>query len=367
MTREGLARHIERSIAAQGSQVEHIVFGTDDPHAVARLFDEWTRRQLGAAVEAARWYRVSVGAVAALTLAGGRDVVVKALPPRYPARFVAAARQAQAHLAAHGFPAPVPVGAPAPIGRGIAGAETLLHDPGARVPAARARPQSAAALARIVELAAQLPADQVEGLSPHPLDTPGDGALYPEPHNPMFDFTIDTAATRHVDALARQAVRVRALDDHAPVVAHTDFAARNVRFEADGVCAVFDWDSLAIVAESVAVAQAAVTWNALAEPGEALAPSPEEVAGYVRDYERASGAPFTAVQWAAAGGAALWVLAYSARCELSLGPAAGHRRCHGRLLADGPRYLEPPFGPPSGASSGTPSGPPSGPPSGDDA
>jgi hypothetical protein len=182
------------------------------------------------------------------------------------------------------------------------------------------------------------PADTA-GLAPHPLDSANSDALYPEPHSPVFDFTIDDTETRRIDALAADARRVRALDTSSPVVAHTDFSARNVRLTPAGVRAVYDWDSIALVTESVAVGQAAITWNALAEPGEDLAPAPEAVAAYVADYEAARGAPFTSVQRSAAGAAALYTLCYTARCEVSLGAAAGHRRAGERLRLDGPRYL----------------------------
>jgi hypothetical protein len=273
-----------------GPALEQLVFGTGDPDAVAVAITEWARAELGAAITGAHWYRTSVGAVAGVVLDDGRDVVIKVLPERYPMHFVAAARAVQSHLADRGFPAPAPIGRPALLGRSIAAAEAVLDDPSWAPPGAEAQQRSAAALARLVTLAAELPASVVKPLVPHPLDVVRPGSLYSEPHSPVFDFTIDTAETRAIDALAIAARQARAADDSAPLVAHTDFSARNIRVDADSaVCAVYDWDSLALVTESVGVGQAAVTWNALGAAGEGPSPDPEQVAAYLADYEGARG------------------------------------------------------------------------------
>jgi hypothetical protein len=55
----------------------------------------------------------------------------------------------------------------------------------------------------------------------------------------------------------------------------------------------------------------------------------------------ASGRPFTAEQRDAALAAALWVLAYTARCEYALEAATGRKveRARARLAAQGWAYL----------------------------
>lgn len=102
------------------------------------------------------------------------------------------------------------------------------------------------------------------------------------------------------------------------MVAHTDWSARNVRFDEDRLLAVYDWDSLALVKESTAVGQAAMTWSVTADPGGTSFPERGSVLGYIEDYECARGGALGSGPRRAARAAAVWVLAYTARCEHSL-------------------------------------------------
>ena len=111
----------------------------------------------------------------------------------------------------------------------------------------------------------------------------------------------------------------------------------------DRIRAIYDADSLSLVAESTAAGIAAATWSAFGEAGEHVAPSPEEAAAWVREYERA-GRPLSVSQRHAAGGAILHALAYTARCEHAL--EVGHpelgrpRRARDRLEPGGADYIE---------------------------
>ena len=95
------------------------------------------------------------------------------------------------------------------------------------------------------------------------------------------------------------------------MIAHADWSARNVRVGHDGILAAYDWDSLAMIRESIAVGQAAATWRALAEPGE-TAPTVEEIVAYTRGYEEARGRAFDQVERDAIGAAVVFTLAYTA-------------------------------------------------------
>ena len=109
----------------------------------------------------------------------------------------------------------------------------------------------------------------------------------------------------------------------------------------DRVLAVYDWDSLALVPETSAVGQAAATWSAFGEVVEPIAPSAQQIAEFVRHYETSRGRTFTIEQRRAVGGAALWVLAYTARCEHAIDDGSGgHRRARPRLEADGRLLLD---------------------------
>jgi hypothetical protein len=91
-----------------------------------------------------------------------------------------------------------------------------------------------------------------------------------------------------------------------------------VRFDEHGLLAVYDWDSLAFVTEATAIGQAAMTWSVTADPGGTAFPELGSVLGYIGDYEEARGTPLSNGQRRAAQAAAVYVLAYTARCEHSL-------------------------------------------------
>ncbi len=146
-----------------------------------------------------------------------------------------------------------------------------------------------------------------------------------------------------IDDLTRSALVARDSDPTKPIVAHTDWSARNVRIWPDGIRAIYDADSLALVPESTAVGIAAATWSAFGEAGDEIAPSPEEAAEWVKAYERA-GRPLSPAQRHAAGGSIVYSLTYTARCEHALEvehPELGRpRRARDRLERDGALYIE---------------------------
>ncbi len=106
------------------------------------------------------------------------------------------------------------------------------------------------------------------------------------------------------------------------VIGHTDWSAQNCRFVDNAIHVVYNWDSLMLDKEPIIVAEAAMTFafNWLL-PGPQIAPSPDEARAFVREYEEARGAPFTAAEWESITAAATYSLAYGARLEHSLNPA----------------------------------------------
>ncbi len=101
-------------------------------------------------------------------------------------------------------------------------------------------------------------------------------------------------------------------------MAHTDWSARNVRLDEHRLLAVYDWDSVALVPESTAVGQAAATWSVTADPGGTEFPALPDIVGLITDFEEAVGYGLDDGQWRAAGAAAAYTLAYTARCEHTL-------------------------------------------------
>jgi hypothetical protein len=299
--------------------IERDVLGTDRPRDIARIFESFCVERLGVQPARGLFYGASAGCVLGVQLEGGQRVVIKAFQRRWASSFLAEVQSAQARLAAGGLPCPRPLLAPAPIRAGrcnLAVVETFLADPGMRPGgSAAARRVSARGLAHQIALCSGLPG--AAGLEQHPLRQ-HDGGLYGDPHSPLFDFDSTGDGAEWIDDLARHASMIRREDTSAPVVAHTDWSARNVRFDQHRLLAVYDWDSLALVTEGTAIGQAAMTWSVTADPGGTAFPDLDSVLGYISDYEEARGSPLSTGERGAAQAAAVYVLAYTARCEHAL-------------------------------------------------
>jgi hypothetical protein len=95
------------------------------------------------------------------------------------------------------------------------------------------------------------------------------------------------------------------------LIGHGDWYAGNLRFEDDQVVAAFDWD-LIVEPEPVIAGLSAGGFLA------ASAPTADEVGGFLADFDDARRGIFTAAQWRMATAAARWVLAFNARCDLSM-------------------------------------------------
>jgi hypothetical protein len=279
--------------------------------------DAYCRRALGAPVAAAEFTATGVGTVYGLRLEDGRRVVVKVHPPRASIRHLDAMQRVQRHLATAGFPAPEPLAAPAPLGAGIAVAETLIDD-GGRADAhdPPVRRAMAAALARLVALAR--PFTGLDGLR-ESLMAMGPDDLWPVPHESRFDFEATAAGAEWIDEIAARARRARDRDVGDVVVGHTDWRVENMRFAGGAVSAVYDWDSLAIQREPVLAGGVAHLFPSdfTAGPGWVQRPTLDEALAFVADYEAARGAPFSADERAVARAALLYAMAYTARCEHS--------------------------------------------------
>jgi hypothetical protein len=217
--------------------------------------------------------------------------------------------------------------------------EKFLPDPGVRTLASSTdMAASAAGLARQIGLCRNL---SEPFLSDHPLNA-APGRLYPEPHSPFFDFSVQADHAAWIDRLGAQARAERDANQWPSTIAHTDWSARNIRVQDGELVAAYDWDSLSRVAEPVAIGQAAATWSSLGEPGDPVAPSPEQTMAYISAYETAAGHRLTPRQRRAAQAAALWVLCYTARCEHAIEATTGRTidRARARLASDGARYLD---------------------------
>jgi len=147
-----------------------------------------------------------------------------------------------------------------------------------------------------------------------------EGGPWPVPHDPIFDFTTTPAGFTWLDRLAQAATDALGPRPAPDAIAHSDWECQNVRFSAGSagqVSAVYDWDSLLAHSEPILAGIAAGHYTQGSVHG-AGAPTPDEVAAFLAEYEAACRRPFSAAQRAAAVAAATWVLAYNARCGLNV-------------------------------------------------
>jgi hypothetical protein len=148
------------------------------------------------------------------------------------------------------------------------------------------------------------------------MSRPAASGLWPEPHSPIFDFAATAAGAGWIDELATRARERLADPAGEPVVGHVDWSAKHFRFEGSNVRVVYDWDSVARVPEPVLVGEAARSFTASWDPpARPLMPTPEEARAFVAEYEAARGRSFDAAERRTLGAAAVYALAYGARCE----------------------------------------------------
>ena len=100
------------------------------------------------------------------------------------------------------------------------------------------------------------------------------------------------------------------------VLAHQDWSVKQFRFRHDEVAAVYDWYSLSVDKESVAVGGAAATHTA--EFSRPWLPRVADAVAFVDDYERARPRPFDAGERSAVRARIAYNVAYTARCEHAL-------------------------------------------------
>jgi hypothetical protein len=286
------------------------ILGGTDVAGIAGEVERFVGAELGARVAGCPLFAESVGAVFVLDLDDGRRVVLKA----HPAGELTAVYRAQQHLADAGFPCARVLVGPRPWPAGVAAIMSYLEAPpagDAHLPATRRA--LAGMLWRSAELAAGFDDAALAGV------TLPAGAVFPPAHNALFDLA--APGGEWIDARARAARAVLDTIPERPLVIHTDVSAANVRVADGVVVAVFDMDSVARVDEMRALAGAAVDFTYTGEPGATL-PTRHEASEFVADYLRARGHPLDAAERARLDAAAIYAMAYTARCEHALGGGA---------------------------------------------
>jgi hypothetical protein len=145
----------------------------------------------------------------------------------------------------------------------------------------------------------------------------GSNALWPKPHNALFDFEATAEGAEWIDEIARTAKPMRDAAIGRLVVGHTDWSIKHVRWDDDlRATAVYDWDSLDTQAEPSIVGTSAASFTYTEEvPVSSKWPAPEESLAFIADYESARGEPFTDEERLATHAAAVYLAAYGARCR----------------------------------------------------
>ena len=143
--------------------------------------------------------------------------------------------------------------------------------------------------------------------------------LWPAPHNVLFDLA--TPGGEWIDERARMARAVLDASLPAPIVLHTDFSAANVRVREGRICAIYDMDSVALVDEMRGLASTAVHHTYTGAERQQSVTSREQARAFVADYEVARARALTSFERERLNAAAIYAMAYTARCEHSRDPA----------------------------------------------
>jgi hypothetical protein len=297
--------------------LESQIFGTEDPDLVAARIDHFCTNELGVGIERYEFFATSQMSVHGILLADGRRVVLKAGPASVREDLLAAVQLVQAHLADHGFPAPRPLVGPRPLGTGVAIVEELL-DRGARSDAHEPpiRRAIATGLARIVELAR--PLVTLAGLPANALVSPARAALWPQPHDPRFDFSATATGAEWIDGLATAALQRLVSERGELVVAHSDWRAEHLRFKRDEIVASYDYQSLCVGPEPALVGIVGHAFTAdWGIEQVRRTPTVGEYRGFIAEYEDARRRPFSSAERKLADAAWVYATAYGARCEHS--------------------------------------------------
>jgi hypothetical protein len=289
-------------------KVERSIFGTADPDAI------WEQvLEVSPEAESCFAFRVSIGAMFGIELRDRSRIALKIHTGAYPESYLAAAQSVQEHLWRCGFPCPQPLGV-----RGQATLEEWKDDGVYRdAHEPEVRRALAAALVRMIELTDELqPVPRLErGFSfPAPAE-----ALWPKPHNVLFDFEATAAGAEWIDDIARAARRIRDESVGREVVAHGDWVANHVRFDGERPCVAYDWDSLETDREPNLLGCSAATFTYMEHLPVERQPTADETRAFIADYEVARGRPLTPEERRATHAAAVYVRAYATRCEHAVG------------------------------------------------
>lgn len=313
------------------------ILGESDPSKVRSEVETFCRVHLNAGLARVHFCRFGVGAALGLVLTDGRTLFLKVWSPETDPGMIQAVSTVQDGLARAGFPAPPIL---LPPTRLMAGHAVVMgwNDIGALPDATHpdVRREMASALSSQIELARSWV--DLTGLPR--LEYPP-ARVWGVPHNALFDFEATAAGAEWIDDLGTAAAESARRPAGRLIVGHRDWRAGNMRFARGSVSIVYDWDALALAREPQIVGMAAAVFPVAHEDGRAAHfPSPDDMAAFMADYMSASGRSFADDEKRVAWGAAVYLLAYTARCEHCYHPAVASNSVaalllqHQRILLD---------------------------------
>lgn len=300
----------------EATGLERAVFGDLGGDQIDAWLTSHVRARLSAEVSEVLFRSGRIGAVYGLRLNDGKSIVVKVYRKPFNTGNLTASSACQRLLADAGYPCPDPLDGPATTDGHTATIECLLergepgnaHEPATRKAMARSLLAQLEILRAVpaVALARDQPAWAVYQAGP-----------WPTPHDSIFDFGSTQPRYQWLDDLAGDAADGLGRTAAPEVIGHSDWVCQNVLFAEGEVAVAYDWDSLIGSSEAVLAGFAAGAYTQGSAGGTA-APAPEEVAAFLTDFDDARGHPFTSGQQVVAVSAATWIMAYNARCGVSL-------------------------------------------------
>ena len=308
------------------SGIERAVFGAVGRNDIDAWLSRHLRARLGGDLSQILFRSGRIAAVYGAALHDGRQVAVKVHRRVADLAYLSAAAGCQRRLADMGYPCPEPLDGPATTDGLTAVVETLCSD---GQPGNSHEPNTRRAMAHaLFEQLQLLRGTAIDSLiAGAPAWAHYERGPWPQPHDPIFDFTTTPRAFTWLDEVARRAADVLNQAGPPDSVAHADWTCGNLRFHHGQVSCSYDWDSLAAAPEAVLVGLAAGCFTEGSSAG-ATTPTTAEVTGFLGDYEQVRSHPFSDAEQRTAAAAVTWVLAYNARCQVSLlpldgGPAGG--------------------------------------------
>jgi len=296
--------------------IERAVFGDVSRGDVDDWLGRFAQGRLAQSVQDVFARTGRVAPVYGLRLGDGSRVAAKIHRPPASVQRLADAARCQRVLCTADFPCPRPVDGPASWDSRVITVESWqdsgdLANP--REPAVRLA--MARALATQVQVLRSVQAHSLA--QDRPAWTRYESGPWPVPHDSFFDFSVTVPGYEWLDQLAREAAGVLQQAQYPAVVGHGDWVCQNMRFHRSTLVAAFDWDSLIQAPEPVIAGLSAGAYTEGGTDGGG-APSPEEVALFLADYDAQRDIRFSAAEQALASAAAAWVIGYNARCGVSV-------------------------------------------------